>query len=1736
MRKLWKSYLAAALAFTMTVSAASPYGEGCYAKAAGKTEADGVGISNRNGRKAALVTPDFEWSFESVTDGKAANTGSVSGGEAALQGTAKVETADIQIGDKTYSGAGNHVLTLSGGSKGSSYVDLPANLYENVDAKTGFTYSFWMKADNGVASYSRAISSATAGNKNEFAFAPYAADKVWNVIFDDDNLTRSLFQEEPKKNIWNYITFTVSAEEIVLYVNGERADSNMNAGDEGTLTARLNSMAEMTVNALGKTCSGWGDADCAVQMDDVRLYKKVLTPEQVADSANQYGFTAQVTKPVESVGQDSEKVYTDGTELTEINELATLSPDGTVAGKILQSGDGRFFYAVTKNNESVLHASMLGMITDKGDLSTGLSLVEGSVKKSEINESYDLIAGSKAAGSNHCNELRFDVKNSDGTVLTIILRVYDDGVAYRYAMESTGSVSVQKETGDVVFPDNTVTWSFTPGVNYEETFQKRKLSALKNAKTNISTPLLASVEDDKYWVMMTEGSVFNEEKPYCASYFSTDSGEKNLRWVFGNKQTGSVKMPASFHTPWRIAIVTDNLNDLVTSDIVTDVNPASKVEDTSWIKPGKIAWSWWSSAGDFPIEFGTQKDYIDFAAENGWEYVCLDYGWVLWDDYKAKVEELCDYAEQKGIGLFLWYGVNNVGHTAAGAYPKYSLLDKETIEREIKWASEVGVKGVKVDYYESDNQDTMQQMYWCADCAAKNQIMVIFHGCTLPNGEHRTYPNILSYEAVFGEEYHKWGENPNAANCLTYLFTRNIVGGMDFTPTAMRVNANGATTGFQLAETVVFENPIPMYAQSIYNYQGYGALAFLNDVATTWDETKLVDGYPGTYNAVARRHGDDLYLGLMTLAQRTADCKLDFLGDGEYTAYIYSTNESGTDVKLETRTVTKADSLQLALANKDGAVVKLSKKGMDTSTLYDQYKYYEAEDAVLSGTAKSHVDSNQYASGMKSVGYVGGGADNSITFQNVEVEKAGSYKFKIFFISGEKRDLYVKINDDAPVVVKDMVANQGDWMVVSAREVLVTLPVGKNTIKLYNDTADAPGIDRIGICYDGVKLSETNIQLRSDGTKQLSATLGENLTGEKIHWTSTDESVATVDENGLVQAVSKGNAVILAKAGNSVAACTVAVVTMAEKITLSKDTVSLVVDYNGDSYYYDEEQTRDEIKATVLPVNASGKRVSWSSDNENILVSDGVISVKEGLKEDITGAKITVSSMADPSVQAVCTVNVRMNHVAEVIRSDTITVTPSKADVKPGETLQMKADVKPANAKDTKVIWSIKESDRDKASVTEQGLVTIDAVETTTVTVIATARDNQAVTAQADLTVNADRELVAEYDFENSIGSGKTVGSKTTLAANSSEASYTEGVNGGKAVAIKGAGSDGVVLDTVPKDETYTIAFWMQAKGSTTYSPAIFIGAADQTEQAWVSVGQGWQASWDTAPMIWSNASNTYYDVVPSKGIRTGEWNHITLVVNNGEGSIYVNGEKTASGKVASVIGKDTKIFLGVNAWDTPFDGAIDELRIFDRALTENEIPQLTKEHVGTGNNTENNGTNTQAKKVTVKAAGYMANQITMVKGKTLKLVGDVSPKKAEQGVVYKSSKPAVASVTDAGVVKAKKAGKTVITALSGDGKAQKKITITVSNKAVTNKKLVLKKQSYSLKKKGAVTALAITKLTKNTTDKITYKILSGKKYIKVNAYGEITCKVKPSGKKVTAKVQVKCGKAKKQVTVQIKK
>ena len=277
-----------------------------------------------------------------------------------------------------------------------------------------------------------------------------------------------------------------------------------------------------------------------------------------------------------------------------------------------------------RTEQSVIHASNLGIITTEANLSKELTLTEGSKKTKEINETYDLIAGAKATGTNHCNETSFEVKNKNGDAVTIIIRVYDDGVAYRYSMNGTAGqkASIKEETGDVVFPDETMTWAFNPGVNYEETFMKRSISTLQRSATKVSTPVLASVKEDAYWVLLTEGSIFNEDNPYCASYFQTDSGKKNLKWIFGNGQAGNVEMTYPFHTPWRIAVVTDNLNDLVTTDIVTDVNP-------EWIKPGKMAWSWWSSAGDFPIEYRTQKDYIDFAAENGWDYVMLDYGWVL---------------------------------------------------------------------------------------------------------------------------------------------------------------------------------------------------------------------------------------------------------------------------------------------------------------------------------------------------------------------------------------------------------------------------------------------------------------------------------------------------------------------------------------------------------------------------------------------------------------------------------------------------------------------------------------------------------------------------------------------------------------------------------------------------------------------------------------------------------------------------------------------------------------------------------------------------------------------------------------------------------------------------------------------------------------------------------------------------------------------------------------------------
>ncbi|MBO5489364.1 MAG: glycoside hydrolase family 97 catalytic domain-containing protein, partial [Eubacterium sp.] len=620
--------------------------------------------------------------------------------------------------------------------------------------------------------------------------------------------------------------------------------------------------------------------------------------------------------------------------------------------------------------------------------------------------------------------------------------------------------------------------------------QKLKMSSVKAASAKYSVPLLANSGDN--WMLLTEASVFSEKDTYCASHLSTSAGTRNLKFAFGKGSTRTLSMTYNedgiVHTPWRVAVLADNLNDIVNSSMTYSLNPeANKTlykNANSWIKTGTVAWSWWSESGDDPIEFDQQKDYIDFAAENGWEYVCLDFGWCLWADYKAKVKELVDYASKKNVGILLWYGVNNDNHAGfkdaegKAAYPKYSLRTTAQLEEQFSWCENVGVKGVKVDYYENDGKNTMTQMYECATIAAKHKINVLFHGCTAPRGEMRTFPNVLGYEAVRGSEYYKWNVGPSVSNCLTYVYNRNVVGGMDFTPVGTQIDQLPVTAGFQLAQVIAYETGLQNMASSVYKLEGYNGLSMINDVPTQWDETRLLGGYPGKDVSIARRSGENWYIAAMTAAAKTEKISLDFLGDGTYKAYIYKDNNNGTDVVIETKDVTKQSQLNLVLADNGGATVRISKEAMNTTTLYSQYDYYEAESANNQISGNAAVGKNQFASGMKQVTGLGGTKNNHIIFNKIQAPEDGIYEMRLYYACGVNRRVVYSINDEEEICSCHLNAGVNT---LAMQKFYVKLKKGQNVISFGNASAKAPNIDRIAISKMTVDQAATKTDLTDDG-------------------------------------------------------------------------------------------------------------------------------------------------------------------------------------------------------------------------------------------------------------------------------------------------------------------------------------------------------------------------------------------------------------------------------------------------------------------------------------------------------------------------------------------------------------------------------------------------------------------------------------------------------------------------------
>ncbi|MEU0882616.1 glycoside hydrolase family 97 catalytic domain-containing protein [Lentzea sp. NPDC005914] len=561
-----------------------------------------------------------------------------------------------------------------------------------------------------------------------------------------------------------------------------------------------------------------------------------------------------------------------------------------VAVNVTLADNGSLSISVAKAEKTVLNPSALGIRTTAADLSTGLQFVSRSDRT--VREQYTTMSGRRRQHQADANEttLRF----TKGTErLDVVFRVSADGLGYRYVLGK--SATVTGEATDFAVPPNAKA-VLLPWDNGRQDYENIHTHTTVAQAPQVAYGYPSLFQVDGTWLLLTESDLTGD---YGASRITLRDNRFQLTLADAQTQSNGT-------TPWRTLIVGD-LATVVESDLTTDLAGPNKAGDVSWVKPGISAWSWW---GEGTGDLALQKKYVDYAAKQGWEYILVDSGWKSWGS--GQVQDLIRYGAQRKVGVLLWV--------------HYSDLDTAS-ERDSKlpqWR-QWGAAGLKIDFMNSDSQARMRWYDAILAATAKNKLMVNFHGSTVPRGTERTWPHVMSYEAVRGAEgtKPKPGRQPYPmSHYLTLPFTRNLAGSMDFTPvtfSGVRVNSDAA----ELALSVIYESGLQHFADKVSNYPKYPiAERLLKTVPSVWDETKLLAGDPGTLAVIARRNGPEWYVGANVAGDaRTLDVPLSFLGGGQWTAEIYA---DGADRKLafSTRTVTAGGTLSLPVVKDGGFTVK----------------------------------------------------------------------------------------------------------------------------------------------------------------------------------------------------------------------------------------------------------------------------------------------------------------------------------------------------------------------------------------------------------------------------------------------------------------------------------------------------------------------------------------------------------------------------------------------------------------------------------------------------------------------------------------------------------------------------------------------------------------------------------------------------------------------------------------------
>ncbi|KAF2515559.1 glycoside hydrolase family 97 protein [Flavobacterium foetidum] len=614
-----------------------------------------------------------------------------------------------------------------------------------------------------------------------------------------------------------------------------------------------------------------------------------------------------------------------------------VSPNEKIKIELITAKDRAdkvYFKVFYKNKETyheVLPQSRLGIVQKK-ERFDDLAFV-GESKIVEIHDDYQMICGKRKHCENFGNEKKFSFKNKNNQKLEIVFRAYNNGVAFQYVFPNSSekNINITQEITTYVIPDGTSRWIQPFEVSYEKFYPQSQTGVNEDKNNNWGFPALYKVNEAPIWVLISEAGITEN---HCASMLSNSAKQSEYKVTYpavrDNFQQIGVVAKAPWSSPWH-TIAIGSLSDITESNLTTDVSQANQLKDTNWIKPGAVSWIYWAY-NHGSKDYQKVVEYIDLAVEMNWPYVLIDWEWDVMAN-GGNLEDAAKYAKSKGIKPLIWY---NSGTSWLEPTPVDRLLTEEKRKEEFTWLNKIGIHGIKVDFFAGDQQDMMQYYIDILKDAAKYHLIVNFHGATIPRGWARTYPNLMTTEAVYGAE---WYNNKPiltdkaAVHNTTLPFTRNVVGSMDYTPVTFSDSQHPhiTTYGHELALSVVFESGLQHFADrpSAYYNLTKQPKEFLKNFPTAWDDTKLIDGYPGEKVVMARKKKDVWYIAGLNgkdIAQ-TLTVDFNFLDNGIYTLELITDGKDDKSFAVKTLEIKKDHKITVDCLPRGGfaGVIKLAK-------------------------------------------------------------------------------------------------------------------------------------------------------------------------------------------------------------------------------------------------------------------------------------------------------------------------------------------------------------------------------------------------------------------------------------------------------------------------------------------------------------------------------------------------------------------------------------------------------------------------------------------------------------------------------------------------------------------------------------------------------------------------------------------------------------------------------------------